>query len=69
MGIESHTGVKQPGRGVDHPPHIAPTYLYSPSGPSWLVPTFGNILFHYHFYQLMETESFSEMLETSQLLA
>ena len=35
-------GVKRPGRGVDHPPHLAPKfkervelYFYSTSGPSW----------------------------------
>ena len=35
-------GVKRPGRGVDHPPHLVPRfkgrielYLYSPSGSSW----------------------------------
>jgi hypothetical protein len=33
--------VKRSGRGVDHPPHLAPRlkveYLYSPSEPSWPV--------------------------------
>jgi hypothetical protein len=36
--------VKLTGRGVDHPPHLAPRlkkrvelHLYSPSGPSWSV--------------------------------
>jgi hypothetical protein len=24
MGTESFSGVKRPGRGVDHPPHLAP---------------------------------------------
>ena len=24
MGIGSFPGVKRPGRGVDHPPHLAP---------------------------------------------
>ena len=24
MGTESFRGVKRPGRGVDHPPHLAP---------------------------------------------
>ena len=38
------SGVKRPGRGVDHPPPSSAEvkervqlYLYSPSGPSWLV--------------------------------
>jgi hypothetical protein len=40
MGTESFPGVKRPGRGVDHPPHLASRvkerialYLYSTSGP------------------------------------
>jgi hypothetical protein len=40
MGTESFPGVKRPGCGVDHPPHLAPRlkkkvelYLYSTSGP------------------------------------
>ena len=44
MGTGSFPGVKRPGRGVDHPPpSIAEVkervelYLYSTSGPSWLV--------------------------------
>jgi len=44
IGTESFSGVKQPGRGVDHtPPSRAETeervelYLYSSSGPSWPV--------------------------------
>jgi hypothetical protein len=44
MGTRSFSGVKQPGRGIDHsPPSIAGVkeivelYLYSPSGPSWSV--------------------------------
>jgi len=44
MDTESFPGVKQPGRGVDHPtPSSAEVkervelYLYSPSGPSWPV--------------------------------
>ena len=44
MGTRSFTGVKRPGRGVDHP-HPSSSevkervelYLYSPSGPSWSV--------------------------------
>ena len=43
-GTGSFTGIKRPGRGVDHPPtSIAEVkervelYLYSPSGPSWHV--------------------------------
>ena len=43
-GTGSFPGVKQPGRGVDHPtPSSAEVkereelYLYSPSGPSWPV--------------------------------
>ena len=35
----SSQGVMRPGRGVNHPPHLAPRlkkdYLYSPSGPTW----------------------------------
>jgi hypothetical protein len=45
MGNGSFSGVKQPGRGVDHPPTsgakaeaIVELYIYSPSWPSWLVP-------------------------------
>jgi hypothetical protein len=40
MGTGSLPGVKRPGRGVDHPPHLAPVkeraelYIYSLSGPS-----------------------------------
>ena len=42
MGTGSFPGVKRPGRGVDHPLHLAPRlkkervelYLYSPSGSS-----------------------------------
>jgi len=41
MGTGSFTGVKRPGRGVDHPPPSSAEvkerielYLYSPSGPS-----------------------------------
>jgi hypothetical protein len=44
MGTGSLPGVKRPGRGVDHPPpssaevkESVELYLYSPSGPSWLV--------------------------------
>jgi hypothetical protein len=44
MGTGSFPGVKQPGRGVDHPrPSSAEVkervqlYLYYPSGPSWPV--------------------------------
>jgi hypothetical protein len=40
MGTWSFLGVKWPGRGVDHPPHLAPRlrkeYSYI-SGPSWPV--------------------------------
>jgi hypothetical protein len=42
MGARSFLGVKQPGRGVDHPPPSSAEvkegielYLYSPSGSSW----------------------------------
>jgi hypothetical protein len=42
MGTGSFTGVKRPGRGVDHPPpsiaevkERGEVYLYSPFGPSW----------------------------------
>jgi len=41
MGAGSFPGVKWPGHGVEHPPHVAPVkervqlYLYSTSGPSW----------------------------------
>ena len=40
MDTASFPGVKRPGRGVDHPSHLAPrlkkeqSYIYSPSGPS-----------------------------------
>ena len=44
MGTGSFPGVKQLGRGVDHPPPASAEvkervelYLYSPSGPSWPV--------------------------------
>ena len=43
MGTVSFPGVKRPGRGVDHPPHLAEVkervdlFLYSTSGPSWPV--------------------------------
>jgi len=44
MCTGSFLGVKQPGRGVDHPPpsnakvqERAELYLYSTSGPSWPV--------------------------------
>jgi len=44
MGTGSFLGVKQPGRGVDHPPPSSAEvkervelYFYSPSGPSWPV--------------------------------
>ena len=44
MDTGSFLGVNRPGRGVDHPPPSsaevegrAKLYLYSPSGPSWLV--------------------------------
>ena len=44
MGTGSFPGIKRPGRGVDHPhPYRAEDkervmlYLYTPSGPSWLV--------------------------------
>jgi hypothetical protein len=44
MGTGSFPGVKRPGRGVDHPPPSSvdvkervELYIYSPSGPSWLV--------------------------------
>jgi len=44
MGTGSFPGVKQPGRGTDHPPPTSTEvkervelYLYSPSGPSWPV--------------------------------
>jgi hypothetical protein len=42
MDTGSFQGVKQPGRGADHPPpskcrghEMVGLYLYSPSGPSW----------------------------------
>ena len=44
MGTWSFPGVKQPGRGADHPlpskcrgHERVGLYLYSPSGPSWPV--------------------------------
>ena len=44
IGTGSSPGVKQPGRGVDHPPlssaevkERVELYLYSPCGPSWPV--------------------------------
>jgi len=43
MDTGSFSGVKQPGRGVDHPLFRAEVkegielYVYSPSGPSWPV--------------------------------
>ena len=44
MGTGSFSGVKRPGRGVDHPPSYSAgvkerdeLYLYSTSGPSWPV--------------------------------
>ena len=44
VGTRSFPGVKRPGRRVDHPPTSSAEvkerielYLYSPSGPSWLV--------------------------------
>jgi hypothetical protein len=44
MGTGSFSGIKRPGRGVDHPPRLAPRlkkeYSYTstpPSGPSWPV--------------------------------
>ena len=44
MGTGSFPGVKQPGRGADHPPPFSAKvkervelYLYSPSGPLWPV--------------------------------
>jgi hypothetical protein len=44
MGTGSFPGVKQPGRGVDHPPPSSTeievrveVYLYSTSGPLWPV--------------------------------
>jgi hypothetical protein len=44
MSTGSFSGVKWPGRGVDHPPPSSAEvkervdlYLYSPSGPSWPV--------------------------------
>ena len=44
MGIVSIPGVKRPGRGVNHPPPSSAEvkerielYMYSPSGPLWLV--------------------------------
>jgi len=44
MGTGSFPGVKRLGRGLDHPPPSSAEvkervelYIYSPSGPSWLV--------------------------------
>jgi hypothetical protein len=44
MGTGSFSGANGPGRGADYPPpssfevnERAELYLYSPSGPSWLV--------------------------------
>jgi hypothetical protein len=44
MGTESFTGIKRPGRGVNHPPAYSAEvkervelYLYSLPGPSWSV--------------------------------
>ena len=44
MSTGSFPGIKQPGRGADHPPPFkcrgherVELYLYSPSGPSWPV--------------------------------
>ena len=52
MGTGSFTGVKRPGRCVDHqPPSSAEVkesvevYLYSPSGPSW--PVLGWLLLYF----------------------
>jgi hypothetical protein len=51
----SSPGVKQPGRGVDHPPLSSAEvkegvelYLYSPSVPSW--PVIGRILLYIYIY-------------------
>jgi hypothetical protein len=33
MDIMSFPGPKRPGRGVDHPPHLAPRYIYSSTSP------------------------------------
>ena len=44
LGTGSFPGLKRPGRGADHPPPTSAEvkervelYLYTPSGPSWLV--------------------------------
>ena len=61
MGTGSFPGVKQPGRGVDHPPSSAEVegrvelYIGPPSGPSW--PVLGRTL---PLYQLCTKIKFVE---------
>jgi hypothetical protein len=54
-GTGSFPGLKRPGRGVDHPPHLAPRLkkenrYTSSSGPSW--PILGWTLLYFYFLYL-----------------
>jgi hypothetical protein len=58
-------GLKRPGLGVNHPPHLATRlrkgnlYLYSPLGPSW--PLLGEL---YHFLYLFQLLVLFHLMET-----
>ena len=66
VGTGSYAGVNWLGRGVDHPPpsstevkERAELYLYSTSGPSWLVK--GRPLpFRFHFHAVFTLTSACE---------
>jgi len=73
MGTESFSGVKRPGRGVDHPPpSIAEVkervelYLYSPSGPSWAC---SNVNFTFTFSRSKKVNSLPSLYTTPQFIS
>jgi hypothetical protein len=70
IGTGSFPGVKQPGRGVDHPPPSSAKvkervelYLYSPFGPSW--PIIGRTLPMYHTTVLMTIFQYCNIMHSS----
>jgi hypothetical protein len=54
MGTESFPGAKRPGRGLDHPPQLAPrlkkVYSYTSTPPLGLRGLFWGELYLYYFY-------------------
>ena len=59
MGTGDFSGVKRPGRGADHPPHLSTEYMYSPSGPS--LPVLGRI--NQPFYSLKQYKFYHNLCQ------